>query len=91
MFIVIIGWQLRSPSIRNHSFLLTDTARIKYNIKNPDKPISKKLDLGRLQDFLMVLQDSTLLRYDSIGAPVDGAKYQISAFTKNIYKNNGIM
>ena len=71
-----------SPSIRNHSFLLTDTARIKYNIKNPKEPKSKKLDLGRFARFGFGLQDSTLLKYDSIGAPVKGEEYQISTFTK---------
>ena len=75
----IAAW---SPSIRNHTFLLTDTARIKYNIKNPKEPKSKKLDLGRFSRFAYGLQDSTLLKYDSIGAPVKGTAYQMSAFTK---------
>ena len=71
-----------SPSIRNHSFLLTDTARIKYNIKNPKEPKSKKLELGRFARFGYGLQDSTLLKYDSIGAPVNGENYQMSSFTQ---------
>jgi hypothetical protein len=71
-----------SPSIRNHSFLLTDTARIHYNIKNPKIPKSKKLDLGRFARFGSGLQDSTLVKYDSIGSPVNGETYQISTFTK---------
>jgi len=71
-----------SPSIRNHSFLLTDTARIKYNMKNPNLPKLKKLDLGRFARFDFGLQDSILQKYDSIGSPVNGEEYQISAFTK---------
>jgi hypothetical protein len=71
-----------SSSIRNHSFLLTDTARIKYNIKNPQEPKSTKLDLGRFARFGFGLQNSTLTKYDSIGSPVKGKEYQISTFTK---------
>jgi len=71
-----------SPSIRNHSFLLTDTTRIKYNIKHPNFPKSKKLDLGRFARFDFGLQDSILHKYDSIGSPVNGKEYQISTFTK---------
>ena len=71
-----------SPSIRNHTFLLTDVTRIKYNIKNPKEPKSTKLDLGRFSRFGFGLQDSTLMKYDSIGAPVKGEEFQISDFTK---------
>lgn len=72
-----------SPSIRNHSFLLTDTARINYNVKNPPKKIDlKKLDLGRFSRFTYGLQDSTLIKYDSIGAPVKGEEYKISEFSE---------
>jgi hypothetical protein len=71
-----------SPSVRNHSFLLTDTARIKYNIKNPKEPKLTALDLGRFARFDFGLQDSTLMKYDTVGAPVKGEKYQISDFTK---------
>lgn len=71
-----------STSIRNHSFLLTDMARIHYNIEHPNLPKSKKLDLGRFARFDIGLQDSTLMKYDSIGAPIDGELYSISDFTK---------
>jgi hypothetical protein len=71
-----------STSIRNHSFLLTDTARINYNIKNHDKPISKQLNLGRFARFNYGLQDSILKKYDVIGAPVKGKDYKLSTFTK---------
>ena len=71
-----------SPTIRNHSFLLTDMERIKYNIKNPKEPKSTKLDLGRFARFNSGLQDSTLAKYESLGAPVKGKEYQTSDFTK---------
>jgi hypothetical protein len=71
-----------SPSIRNHSFLLTDVARISNNIKNPPKNQSKKMDLGRFARFGFGLQDSILAKYDAIGSPVKGEEYQISTFTK---------
>ena len=62
-----------SPTVRNHSFLLTDTDRIRYNIenvgkeKNPDRNI---LELGRFSHGSNYLQDSTLVKYDVLGAPV---------------------
>jgi len=71
-----------SSSIRNHSFLLTDRKRIIYNINNPTEAPSNQLDLGRFSRFQFGLQDSTLAKYDSIGSPVKGEEYQISAFTK---------
>ena len=71
-----------SPTIRNHSFLLTDMDRIKYNVKNPKELKSTKLDLGRFSRFASGLQDSTLLKYDSFGSPIKGEEYRISPFTK---------
>lgn len=86
-----------SPTIRNHSFLLTDTARINYNLKHPNLPKSKKLDLGRFARFATGIQDSTLAKYDSLGAPVNGHDFKISSFTKkylakimNMCHENGI-
>ncbi len=71
-----------STTIRNHSFLLTDTARIKFNIKNQDEIQSKKLNLGRFARFGFGLQDSTLAKYAKLGAPVKGNEYRISEFSK---------
>jgi hypothetical protein len=71
-----------STSIRNHSFLLTDTARINYNIKNPKETIPRQLNLGRFARFSYGLQDSTLKKYDVLGAPVKGKDYKMSTFTK---------
>lgn len=71
-----------SPTIRNHSFLLRDTARINFNLTNADKPDSLKLDLGRFARFTYGLQDSTLAKYDTLGAPVRGEDYVLSDFSK---------
>ncbi|MDR2972056.1 MAG: hypothetical protein LBU83_09035 [Bacteroidales bacterium] len=62
-----------SPTIRNHSFLLTDTERIGYNVKNVGKdknPDRMKLDLGRFLHGSNFMQDTTLAKYDSIGPPL---------------------
>lgn len=68
-----------SPSIRNHSFLLTNGAQIEWNVKNRRaKAAPYKLDLGRFARFEEGLQADVLARYDSIGAPVDGSAYQIT-------------
>jgi hypothetical protein len=72
-----------SPSIRNHSFLLTDQARIAFNKatknKNPDRV---KLDLGRFAHGNNHLTDTTIAKYDITGAPVDGRKVKISEKSK---------
>jgi len=73
-----------SPTIRNHSFLLTDTARIAYNIKNVGKeknPDRTSFDLGRFSHGSNYLQDSMLVKYDSLGAPVKSDRVKI-------HKNN---
>jgi hypothetical protein len=71
-----------SPTIRNHSFLLTNTAQIEYNIKNPAPPRQNKLELGRFARFETGLEDSTLMKYKTLGAPIDGQEYNISAHSK---------
>jgi hypothetical protein len=75
-----------SPSIRNHTFLLTDMNRIKYNIKNPNPPQSDKLDLGRFSRFTSGLEDSIIAKYDSLGAPVKGSEYKISDHSRKYLK-----
>jgi hypothetical protein len=77
-----------SPTIRNHSFLLTNQEQIKFNIKNHGKrPAStNNLDLGRFARFGFGLQDSILQKYDSIGAPVNGSNFTISERSKNNLK-----
>jgi len=78
--------QAWSPTIRNHSFLLTDTARIKFNMKNPQLPVSDKLDLGRFARFGTGLTDSIIAMYDSLGAPVKGDEYTVSEHSKKYLK-----
>lgn len=80
-----------STSIRNHSFLLTDTVRIKYNSRNMGEPKSNKLDLGRFARFNTGLQDSILAKYESKGSPVKGREYQISNISKNYLRQIMIM
>ena len=78
--------QAWSPSIRNHSFLLTDMARIKFNAKNPELPASNKLDLGRFARFSKGLEDSTIVKYDSLGAPIKGGEYIVSEHSQKYLK-----
>lgn len=75
-----------STSIRNHSFLLNDKERIKQNIKKPDKYKPTKLDLGRFARFNTGLQDTTLQKYEKLGAPVNGNEYMISDHSKKYLK-----
>ncbi|MDR1347054.1 MAG: hypothetical protein LBJ63_01295 [Prevotellaceae bacterium] len=75
-----------SPSIRNHSFLLKDMDRIKYNIKNPNPPQPYRLDLGRFARFTTGLEDSTIAKYDRLGAPVKGGEYKVSDHSRKYLK-----
>jgi hypothetical protein len=76
-----------SPSIRNHSFLLTNREQIKFNTENRyRKPIRDKLDLGRFARFGEGLQNDVLVKYDSIGAPVDGSAYYVSGQSRKYLK-----
>ncbi len=75
-----------SPTIRNHSFLLKDWARIKKNYTKPDKYKPTKLDLGRFARFNFGLQDTTLQKYETLGPPVDGRNYIISDHSKKYLK-----
>ena len=78
--------QAWSPTIRNHSFLLTDTARIKYNIRNPQLGTNNNLDLGRFARFDSGLEDSLIAKYDSLGAPIKGGEYLVSKHCKKYLK-----
>ena len=66
-----------SPALRNHSFLLTNPEQIRNNI-NPTPQPSPKLYLGRYVRWTSGIEDSTLLKYKTLGAPVDGEKYTYS-------------
>jgi hypothetical protein len=68
-----------SPSVRNHSFLLTNRQQIEFNIKNRNKrTVRNQLDLGRFARFDEGLQPDVLGKYDTVGAPVDGSSFYVS-------------
>ncbi|MDR2847910.1 MAG: hypothetical protein LBV39_02285, partial [Bacteroidales bacterium] len=68
-----------SPTVRNHSFLLTDQERIAFNKKTKNKnPDRMQLDLGRFAHGYAHLEDSTIAKYDILGAPVDGRNTRIA-------------
>jgi hypothetical protein len=78
-----------SPTIRNHSFLLTNRAQIEFNVaQNKTKqPANSKLDLGRFARFETGLEDSTIAKYAELGASVDGSQYELSDYcTKYLQK-----
>jgi hypothetical protein len=78
-----------SPTIRNHSFLLTDMERIRFNRehvglnKNPDRV---KLDLGRFSHGNNFLKENTLHLYDSLGAPAISSRAKIAEGTQKYLK-----
>lgn len=62
-----------SPTIRNHSFLLTDTARIAYNVKNVGKdknPQRRDLELGRFSHGDTGMNDSVYNMFKSNPGPL---------------------
>ncbi|GHS85731.1 hypothetical protein FACS1894201_05800 [Bacteroidia bacterium] len=71
-----------STTIRNHSFLLTNKAQIEYNVKNPTPPTSNRLELGRFARWDNGLDDSTLHKYKTLGAAIDGTQYVQSEHSK---------
>ncbi|MDR2064399.1 MAG: hypothetical protein LBP85_01615 [Prevotellaceae bacterium] len=76
-----------SPTVRNHSFLLTNRKQIGFNLKNPKlKNEPQRLDLGRFARFDKGLQPETLAKYDSLGAVVDGGRFEVSNRNKTYLK-----
>lgn len=70
-----------SKTIRNHDFIFRDRNQIKTNVKlNKQKHKKKddKLYLGRFVSFTTGIEDSTMAKYDSMGAPVDGTKHEVN-------------
>jgi hypothetical protein len=74
-----------SNTLRNHDFIFTNTNQLAINrelIKlEEDKTewdIKKKLYLGRFVRFTSGLEDSSLLKYEKKGAPVDGKEFTYS-------------
>ena len=68
----ILAW---SKSIRNHDFIFRDRNQLRINIKESRihrKKKDDKLYLGRFVSFTTGIEDSTMMKYDSLGAPVEG-------------------
>ena len=70
-----------SKTIRNHDFIFRDRKQLETNIeiskqRHPKK--DKKLYLGRFVSFTTGIEDSTMAKYDSLGAPVDGTKREVN-------------
>jgi|GEM_PF-594409 len=70
-----------SNTLRNHDYLYTNYERIEKNIKNKNKTkdASKELYLGRYVRFQTGIEDSTLMKYKNIGAPVKGLEYETNS------------
>jgi len=74
-----------SPTIRNHSFLLTDTARIAFNVKNVGKdknPPRRSLDLGRFSHGNDGMTDSVYNLYKNNPGPLKCGNCYISDKTR---------
>ena len=73
-----------SNTLRNHDYIFNNKEQIQKNKSislNKEKK-KKKLYLGRYARFNSGLKDSLLLKYETEGAPVDGAKYKYSKQSK---------
>ena len=81
-----------SKTIRNHDFIFRDRKQLEINIeiskqRHPKK--DKKLYLGRFVSFTTGIEDTTMAKYDSLGAPVDGTKREVNK--ENIHYVNKII
>jgi len=69
----IYAW---SNTIRNHNYIFSNREQIEKNKKlSNKKKKEKKLYLGRFVRFTTGLEEATLKKYNSEGAPVDGTDY----------------
>ena len=76
-----------SPTIRNHSFLLTDTERIKFNTQNKDKnPDRQPLDLGRFSHGSTHMTPDIKAKYDTLPAQIQVSTTQIGDLNKKYLK-----
>ena len=79
-----------SPTIRNHSFLLTDTARIAFNVKNVGKdknPPRRDFELGRFSHGNTGMSDSIYDQYRKNPGPLRCREYCIEEKThKYVHK-----
>lgn len=70
-----------SKSIRNHDFIFHDRIQLENNIKQSRLHYKKKNDklyLGRFVSFTSGIEDTTMMKYDSLGAPVNGALRRVN-------------
>ena len=70
-----------SKTIRNHDFIFRDRKQIETNIelnRHKHKKKDNKLYLGRFVSFTTGIEDSTMAKYDLLGAPVDGTKREVN-------------
>lgn len=85
----LLAW---SKTIRNHEFIFRDRKQLETNIqlsKQRHRNKKDKLYLGRFIRFTTGIEDSTMVKYDSLGAPVDGEERKVSK--ENIYYINKIV
>lgn len=79
-----------SPTIRNHSFLLTDTARIAFNIKNLGKeknPPKTDFEIGRFSHGNTGMTDSVYNLYSKNPGPLKNSSCYIAEKThKYVHK-----
>ena len=79
-----------SNTLRNHDFLYKNRKQLQKNIDKKKKPEKKKkLYLGRYARFQKGLQDTTLKKYETLGAPIDGKEYETNEYTEHYV--NGII
>lgn len=74
-----------SPTIRNHSFLLTDTARIAYNVKNVGKnknPQKSDFEIGRFSHGNDGMTDSVYNLYKKNPGPLKRSSCYIADQTR---------
>ena len=70
-----------SKTIRNHDFIFRDRAQLEANaqlLKQPKQKKEDKLYLGRFVSFTSGIVDTTMIKYDSLGAPVDGSQQKVN-------------
>lgn len=69
-----------SKTIRNHEFIFRDRQQLEDNFKQSriHKKKDGKLYLGRFVSFTSGIEDSTMMKYDSLGAPVDGSLRKVN-------------
>ncbi len=91
-----------SKTIRNHNYIFSNTKQLKANKKlieqgNNKQKKNQKLYLGQLIYYTKGMQDTTVAKFNSIKAPVDGGEYTYNKYTEKytdkiieLCENNGI-